>query len=138
MAPGPFAVVFTWFRLTPTMRVTALIALDRALLGNHADLLAARLQEWNLGAVMFGSLVTVPEPHRIRLPAAMAYACGDLTSTNLGLAVTLPEWQASTVAWAIGLVIDAAREVVPDVRHCAVRVTCVPARDISALTKMQA
>lgn len=66
----------------------------------------------------------------------MSRACRDLTSTNLDLAVTLPEWQASTVAWAIGLVIDTAREVVPDVHHCAVRVTRVPARSISALAKM--
>ncbi len=127
-----------WFRLTPTMRVTALIALDRALLGNHTDLLVASLQEWNLGAVTFGPLVTVPELHRIQMPAAMSYACGGLTPANLGLAVTLPEWQASTVAWAIGLVIDTAREVVPDVRHCAVRVTCVPAQSMPTLAKMQA
>jgi hypothetical protein len=125
-----------WFRLTPTMRVTALIALDHALLGYDTDLLAASLQEWNLGAVTFGPLIPIPEPYQTQIPPAVSYDCGDLTPAHLGLVVTLPEWQASTVAWAIGLVVDTAREVVPDVHHCAVRVTRVPAQSISALAKM--
>ncbi len=112
-----------WFRLTPATRTTALIALDHGLLGDHANLLAANLQQWNLDVVSFGPLIPVQEPHQIRVPSAMPHDFSNLTPANHGLSVILPEWQASAVGWATALVIDTALEIMPDVRNCAVRVT---------------
>ena len=110
-----------WFNLTRQARTEALIAFDHALLGGHtAAVLVASLQRWNTGAFAFGPAVTVPEPYWIQVPASRA-----LMPEGLGVAVTLPEWTASAVAWVLALVIDTARALAPDVRHCAVRMTRV-------------
>ncbi len=112
-----------WFNLAPQEPTEALIAFDHELLEDHtaAATLVASLQQWDAAAFVFGPVVAVPEPHWIQVPA---YPCS-LAPARCGVAVTMPEWTASAVAWALALVLDTARAVAPYVRHCAVRVTRV-------------
>lgn len=115
-----------WFNTTLQARAEALIALDHALLGHRTVAeLVLRLQETNTGLFAFGPVVTVPHLHLSRMPAEMEWRFSSLVPSSLGVAVTLPEWTASAVAWVLALVLDTARARAPAVRHCTVRMTQV-------------
>ena len=67
-------------------------------------------------------MVAVPEQHLIKEPIEAPFHSLSPAHSGLGVSVTLPEWTASTAAWALAIVIDAARTSAPDVRSFAVRV----------------
>ena len=72
-------------------------------------------------------MVTVPEPHRIQVPAETPFLRGFLEAASLRLAVTLPEWNASAAEWTLALALYTARTLLlPEAPpYCTVRVTRV-------------
>ena len=124
---GDLVSVLNWFNTTLKARADALVAFDNEFLGGHTEAeLLASLQQWNNGSFEFGPVAAVPEQHRIKVPveAPLAHSISPAPS-GLGVSVTLPEWTASAAAWVLATVIDAARDIAPDVRNFAVRVTRV-------------
>ena len=116
-----------WFNTTQKARADALIAFDQELLGGHTEAeLVASLQRWNTGSFEFGPVVAVPEQHSIKVPVYNDPSISlHPAHSGLGVSVTLPEWTASAAAWVLGSVIDAARDLAPDVGYFAVRMTQV-------------
>ena len=121
----PFSVLpraHEWFEQTaPKTRTPAYIAFDQAWLGPHnIATLAARLHQALTFPFTFGPVVPVPEPHRI----TVRFKPPDtLQPATLGLAVTLPEWTMNAAASALALVLNTAHTMVPDIQHCALRLT---------------
>ncbi len=121
----PFRVLpgaHQWFEQTaPKTCTPAYIAFDQAWLGPHSvATLAARLHQVLTFPFTFGPVVTVPEPHRI----AVHFKSPDpLQPATLGLAVTVPEWTMNAAASALALVLNTAHTMVPDIPHCALRLT---------------
>ncbi len=111
-----------WFNLAAPAGVKAHIAFDHALLGDRIAELPDRFP--NTRSFEFGPVVTVPEPHRIQVPAETSFFRG-LEAASLGLTVTLPEWSASAAGWSLALALYTARTLLlpEDPRHCTVRVT---------------
>ncbi|MDE2838922.1 MAG: hypothetical protein OXL97_15650 [Chloroflexota bacterium] len=111
-----------WFNLSSSRRTTALMAFDQELLGNRTEAeLVADLRLWNTGSFEFGPAVAVPEQHAVI--ASFESEPVSPARSGFGVSVTLPEWTASAVAWAIAIVMDRARAGAPDVSRFAVRVT---------------
>ena len=121
----PFSVLpgaHQWFEQTaPKTRTPAYIAFDQAWLEPYdTAMLAVRLHQALTFPFSFGPVVTVPEPHRI----AVRFKSPDiLQPATLGLAVTLPEWTMNAAASALALVLNTAHTMVPDIQHCALRLT---------------
>ena len=65
-------------------------------------------------------MITIPEPHRI---TGRFKSPDTLKPAALGLAVTLPEWTMNAAAAALALVLNTAHTMVPDIQHCALRLT---------------
>ncbi len=116
-----------WFHTSRRTTVDAHVAFSQELLANHDKVdLVTGLSGRRLGRFEFGPAVTVPEQHWI-LAEAESYLSRFVSParTETGLSVRMPEWTASAVGWVLAIVFDAARAVVPDVPHFAVRVTRV-------------
>ena len=113
-----------WFNLIPKQRTAAFVAFDHAWLGGPTTQeLIARLQQ-NTGSCKFGPMVPLSVPHRITVPdEAPVSPLPALVPARCGVAVTLPEWTASAVGWAMAFVLDRAHTLAPHVRHFALRVT---------------
>ena len=124
---GDLVSGLNWFNTTPQEKADALIAFDQGLLGGHTEAeLVARLRRGNTGLFEFGPVVAVPDDRSIKKsffgapdrPISPAHS-------GLGVSVTLPEWTASAVGWALAIVIDTARAGAPNLRDFAVRMTRV-------------
>ncbi len=118
-----------WFNTILKGRAEALIAFNHELLGGHTEAeLVASLERRNKGSFKFGTVATVPEQHWIKVPveasAPLAHSISP-APPGLGVSVAMPEWTASSVAWVLAVVLDAARDSAPDVPNVAVRVTRV-------------
>ena len=115
-----------WFETAiQQARPDALIAFDQGFLGGHTEAeLVDRLQRKNAGTFEFGPVVVVPEQHSIEVQDQPFHSITPARS-GLGVSVTLPEWTASSAAWVLASVIDAARDLAPDVPNFAVRITRV-------------
>ena len=113
-----------WFNLAAPAEAEAHIAFDHAWLGDRIAALPDRFP--NTGPFEVGPVVTVPDSHRIQVPAETPFV-GGLEAARLGLAVTLPEWSASAAGWVLALALYTTRTVLLSEapRHCAVRVTRV-------------
>lgn len=121
----PFSVLpgaHQWFEQTAHKTCTpAHIAFDQAWLEPHnLATLVTHLHQALTFPFTFGPVVTVPEPHRISVRFKAPDA---LKPATLGLAVTLPEWTMNAAASALALVLNAAHTMVPDLQHCALRLT---------------
>ena len=124
---GDLVSGLNWFNTTQKEKADALIAFDQGLLEGHTEAeLVASLQQKNTGLFEFGSVVAVPEQHSIKesFLGAPDHPISPARS-GLGVSVTLPEWTASAVGWALAMVIDTARASAPNVSHLAVRITRV-------------
>ena len=96
--------VLNWFNLTPLSRTNAIIAFDNELLTIcTVDNVLGLLQKSNTGPFAFGPKVTVSTPHEIQVTFE------PLAATNVGIAVTLPEWTASAIGWVLAMVLDTVR-----------------------------
>ena len=116
-----------WFNTILKGRTEALIAFNHELLGGHTEAeLVASLERRNIGSFKFGPVATVPEQHWIKVPVEgpLAHSISPAHS-GLGVSVAMPEWTASSAAWVLAVVLDAARDSAPDVPNVAVRVTRV-------------
>lgn len=114
-----------WFTTAPGPRVEARIAFDDGLLQRRSvSEFVASLQSMNSDPFEFGPLVPVPPQHSIAIPAEAPIDIG-LSPAQWGISAVLPEWTASSAAWALAFVIGAARAVRPGARNFAVRLTRV-------------
>ncbi len=112
-----------WFNTALRTRADAHIAFDDGLLrAQNGSELATSLGRMSGGRFEFGPLVAVPEPGSIKI-AVEAPIHVVLSPAQRGVSVKLPEWTASTAAWALAILIDTARAAAPEVRNFAVRVT---------------
>ena len=118
------AAVLGWFNTNSESRAEAIVAFDQNLVkGYDVSELIANLQWRYTGAFEFMSVVEVPEQHMVKpyitpfRPAA--------PRSNQGLSVAMPEWTPSAAGWVLASVVDAAREIEPDVRNFLARVTRV-------------
>ena len=115
-----------WFNTTLKGQADAIIAFDQDLLGSHTEAeLAAGLLRRNTGSFEFGPLAVVPEQFSVKGPFEDPFRVISPAQSGLGLSASLPEWTASAAAWALSMVIDAARDIAPDVSNFAVRITRV-------------
>ena len=122
---GDLVSVLNWFNTTLKARADALVAFDNEFLGGHTEAeLLASLQQWNNGSFEFGPVAAVPEQHSIKALESPFHSISPAPS-GLGVSVTLPEWTASAAGWVLASIIDAARDIAPDVRNFAVRLTRV-------------
>ena len=123
---GDLVSALNWFNTTLKGKADALIAFNQELLGGQTEAeLVAGLQWKNTGLFEFGPVVEVPEQHSIKASFEWPGRSISPARSGLGVSVTLPEWTASAVGWALATVIDAARAGAPDVSNFAVRVTRV-------------
>ncbi|MCY4578660.1 MAG: hypothetical protein OXD31_06385 [Chloroflexi bacterium] len=123
---GYLVSVLNWFNTTKNGGADALIAFDENLLGSHTEAeLVANLQWRNTGSFQFGPVVAVPEQHSIGVGAETPIRSISPAHSDIGIAVTLPEWTASAAGWVLASVVDAARIIEPDVSNFAVRLTRV-------------
>ena len=116
-----------WFNTALKGKADAFIAFDQGLLGGHTEAeLVASLRQRNTGLFEFGPVVAVPDERSIKesFLGAPDHPISPARS-GLGVSVTLPEWTASAVGWALAMVIDTARANTPNLRHLAVRITRV-------------
>ena len=115
-----------WFNTTLKGQADAVIAFDQEFLGGHAEAeLAAGLRRRNKGSFEFGPVVAVPKQHSVKAGVETPIRSISPAQSGLGLTVSLPEWTASAVGWALAMVVDAARAIAPDVSNFAVRITRV-------------
>ena len=116
-----------WFNTALKGKADAFIAFDQGLLGGHteAELLASLRREYT-PPFEFGPVVAVPDEHSVKASflGVPGYPVSPAHS-GFGVSVTLPEWTASAVGWALAMVIDTARASAPNVSHFAVRLTRV-------------
>ena len=116
---------FLWFDAAPQSSADALIAFDNELLGGHSEAeLVARLHRRHTGPFEFGPVVAVPEQHSIKVKE-QPFRSITPAHSGLGVSATLPEWTASAAGQVLATVIDAARDIAPDTRNLAVRITRV-------------
>lgn len=124
---GQFGITeLNWLNLRPSGRVKAVVACSQDLLGSGGTAnLAGQLARWE-GSFMYGpagqpsegNLIVVPEESSFFPPVSPSI-------DGLCIPVELPEWSASAAAWAIAIVIEAARVRGVEFRSFAVRVTRV-------------
>lgn len=115
-----------WFTPALGPRAEALVAFDSGLLqGRSGAEFVARLQRMSGSLFEFGPLVPVPAQHSIQIPVEAPIDVV-LSPAQWGVSVRLPEWSASAVAWALAVVVDAARASGPGTRNFSVRLTRVP------------
>ncbi len=127
-ATGGVFSALNWFNIAPKEKVVTLIAFDNELLGGHSEEeLLANLPGVHGRPFKFGPVAAVSEQHRIKTPveAPLHYYSISPATSGLGLSVTLPEWTASAVGWALAAVIDGARAIAPDVPEFTIRITRV-------------
>lgn len=123
---GYLVSALNWFNTTLNAKADALITFDQEFLGGHTEAeLVASLQRKNTGSFEFGPVVAVPEQLQIKAGVESPVRSISPRHSGLGVSVTLPEWTASAVAWALAIVIDTARAGAPDVSNLAVRVVRV-------------
>ena len=115
-----------WFNTTLKGQADAVIAFDQEFLGGHTEAeLFARLPRRNKGSFEFGPVVAVPEQYSVKAGVETPICSISPAQSGLGLSVSLPEWTASAAGWVLAMVIDAARDIAPDVSNFAVRITRV-------------
>ncbi len=112
-----------WFNLSLPVWSKAHIAFDQTWAMGPMNALPTYFP--HTGSFAFGPAVALPALHRIQIPAETPFI-RNLVPMSLGLATTLPEWNASAASWALTLALHTARSLLPDARrHWAVRVTRV-------------
>ena len=123
---GDLVSELNWFNTTQKEKADALIAFDQGLLGGHTEAeLVASLRRKNTGLFEFGPVVAVPDEHSVKASFLGVPDPVSPAHSGFGVSVTLPEWTASAVGWALAIVIDTARASAPNLRHFAVRLTRV-------------
>jgi hypothetical protein len=115
--------VLNWFHTTVKGTAGGLIAFDDEMVGGGtADLVVGLRHLHTAGAFEFGPVVAIPEEDSIKVSVEVPIHT-PLSPAQSGVSVRLPEWSASALGWALGIVIDTARAAAPDTREFAVRVT---------------
>ncbi len=119
--------IHQWFEIAPAgSRTQAYIAFDRTFLGDYdTTTLVNHLDQEYTFPFVFGPVVTVPELHRIAVPAKVFDTDCALTPAPLGLEVTLPEWTMTAAASALALVLNTVHKLIPNIRNGILRVTRV-------------
>ena len=124
--PGHLASGLSWFGATEQAGPRALVSFDEGFLGGHSAVeLASNVRRRNTGAFEFGDVVSVPEPHKVRMPAGTPRPDIPLEPSGVGVSVVLPEWTASAVGWTLATVVDVARVMAPEIENFAVRIAQV-------------
>lgn len=114
-----------WFNMAQGERTEAIIAFDNGLLqGRSESEFVASLQRTYGNSFEFGAPVPVLPQHSIKAPVEAPLDV-DLSPARFGVSVGLPEWSASSAAWALAVVIDTARAGGSATRNFAVRLTRV-------------
>lgn len=120
---GHLAAGLSWFDTPEPARVSALVTFDRrSLSGFSAVELASNIRRRHTGALAFGGVVPVGEPHRVRGPADAPYPDISLEPSGLGVSMVLPEWTASAAGWILATVVDEVRVLAPETENFAVRI----------------
>ena len=115
----------SWFSTARGARPNALIAFDNGFLGGLAESeFVASIRGMGAGFFEFGPRMPAP-PETVVDTTLGQYLEKPLTPAAWGVPVTLPEWSASSAAWALATVIDVARSGGPGPRNFAVRLTRV-------------
>jgi len=94
-----------WFNTAPrAMSPAAIVIDDQSLKGRTDTELVATLQQLNTGGFEFGPQLPMAHHHASETPDPSISTPGH---SRLGVSVTLPEWSATAVSWALAIVIDA-------------------------------
>lgn len=108
-----------WFSAAPHAKTPAVIVVDdRALEGRTEKELVADLQRLNTGGFEFGPPPAMAHDQASETPSR---SIPTAEHSRLGLSVTLPEWSATAVAWALAIVVDATGTSGPDLRSFTAR-----------------
>ena len=115
--------MLNWFNLTVIDSANAVIAFDQEMFGGRSEAeLVVSLRQKNTGSFEFGPVVVVPDRYMVKAGSETPIRSVSPARSGLGVSVTLPEWTASSAAWALAIVIDTALESAPDVNNFTVRV----------------
>ena len=124
--PGHLTSGLSWFDASEQAGPSALVSFDQGFLGGHSVVeLASNVRRRNTGVFEFGDVVSVAEPHRVRMPADTPRPDIPLEPSGVGVSVVLPEWTASAVGWTLTTVVDVARVMAPATENFAVRIAQV-------------
>lgn len=108
-----------WFNAAPHAKSSAVIVIDDQSLEGRTDTeLVASLQRLNTGGFEFGPQPTMAH-HQASETPDRSIPISD--HSRLGMSVTLPEWSATAVAWALAIVIDTAGAGGPGLRSFTAR-----------------
>ena len=117
-----------WFNTNRKTTVNAIITINHEVLGGDSGAkLFSSLQRRGRGSFKFRPETTLPGQHWIGAPIEESLARFiSPERSGLGLSVSMSEWTASAVGWALAIVIDSVRASAPYVPHFSVRVTRLP------------
>ena len=112
----------SWFDAFEQAGPSALVSFDQGFLGRFSAVeFTSNVRRRNTGAFEFGDVVSVPEPHKVRMPAGTPRPEIPLEPSGVGVSVVLPEWTASAAGWTLATVVDVARVMTPETENFAVR-----------------
>ena len=124
--PGHLTSGLSWFDASEQAGPSALVTFDQGFLGGHSAVeLASNVRRRNTGAFEFGDVVSVPEPHKVRMPVDTPYPSISVEPSGHGVSAMLPEWTASAAGWTLATVVDVARVMAPETENFAVRIAQV-------------
>lgn len=115
----------TWFTVARDTGAEAVIAFDDGFLqGRSESEFVVNLRRVSGGSFEFGPPVPVPTQHSIEVPVEAPIDVV-LSPARSGVSVRMPEWSASSAAWALAVVTDTALVGRAATRDFAVRLTQV-------------